>query len=99
MSERHKTHNGRDLDGHFRVKQADLDELQTDPNGEDYIRDDVRLGGAVADTGAQAGRYGAEITEMVEDNREDVRKAARGPGATDEDESGGRPAKRHRGKH
>ena len=98
MSERNKTHNGRDTDGHFRVKQADLDELQTDPNGADYIRDDVKLGGAVADTGPQAGQYGTEIGELVEANREDVRKMARGPGATDEDEER-RPARRHRGNH
>jgi hypothetical protein len=52
MSERNKPHNGRDVDGHFKVKQADVDDLETDPNGVDFIRDDVRLGGAVADVGA-----------------------------------------------
>ena len=61
MSERHKPHNGRDNDGNFRVKQVDLDDVQTDPDGEDILRDDVRQGGAVADTGARAGERAAEI--------------------------------------
>jgi hypothetical protein len=76
MSERNKTHNGRDLDGHFKVRQADVDDLETDPNGADFIRDDVRLGGAVADVGAQAGLRAAHIHELVEENRENVNKLA-----------------------
>ncbi len=75
MSERNKPHNGRDLDGHFKVKQADVDDLQTDPGGADIIRDDVRLGGAVADTGAQAGQRAAHIGELVQENRENVDRA------------------------
>ena len=43
MSERHKTHNGRDVDGRFRVRQADVEDLLTEPNGADFVRDDVRL--------------------------------------------------------
>src|SRR5947209_7627308 len=31
MSERHKTHNGRDIDGRFRVRQEDVDDLLEDP--------------------------------------------------------------------
>ena len=76
MSERNKTHNGRDVDGHFKVKQADVEDLETDPSGVDFIRDDVRLGGAVADTGAQAGQRAAQIHELVEENRENVDKLA-----------------------
>jgi hypothetical protein len=76
MSERNRTHNGRDLDGHFKVRQADVDDLETDPNGTDFIRDDVRLGGAVADVGAQAGQRAAHIHELVEDNRDDVNKVS-----------------------
>jgi len=76
MSERNKTHNGRDVDGHFKVRQADVDDLETDPNGIDFIRDDVRLGGAVADIGAQAGQRAAHIHELVEENRENVDKLA-----------------------
>jgi hypothetical protein len=72
MSERNKPHNGRDLDGHFKVKQADVDDLQTDPDGTDIIRDDVRLGGAVADTGSGAGLRAAHIGELVEENRDNV---------------------------
>jgi hypothetical protein len=74
MSDRHKPHNGRDTSGHFKVKQADVDDLRTDPNAEDYVRDDVRLGGAVADTGPQAGQRGQRIGDLVEENRDDVAK-------------------------
>jgi hypothetical protein len=69
MSERKETHNGRDRDGNFRVRQADVDDLQTDVDGTDFIRDDVRLGGAVADTGPQAGQRGAHIGDLVDENR------------------------------
>jgi hypothetical protein len=75
MSERHKTHNGRDLDGHFRVRQADVDDLLEDPAGPDIVRDDVRLGGAVADIGPQAGLHARHIGEVIEDNRSDVERA------------------------
>lgn len=81
MSERRKTHNGRDTSGNFKVKQADVDDLETDPNGADIIRDDVRLGGAVADTGATAGQLGEQVGELVEENRENVdRVTGRRPG-------------------
>lgn len=76
MSERHKTHNGRDVDGNFRVKQTDFDDKQTDPNGPEFIRDDVRLGGAVADTGPQAGQRADRISDLVEQNREEVDRRA-----------------------
>jgi len=33
MSERRKTHNGRDTSGNFKVKQADVDDLETNPDG------------------------------------------------------------------
>ena len=64
MTERRKTHNGRDVDGRFRVRQADVDELLEDPSGVDVVRDDVRLGGAVVDTGPRAGQHAREISEM-----------------------------------
>jgi hypothetical protein len=79
MSERNKPHNGRDLDGHFKVRAADVDDLETDPKGADYIRDDVRLGGAVADTGPQAGQHGAHVADLIAENREDVRRTAQPP--------------------
>ena len=72
MSERKKVHNGRDLDGNFKVKQADVDDLRTDPDGPAVIQDDVRLGGAVEDVGPQAGQRGAHIGDLVAENREDV---------------------------
>ena len=72
MSERNKPHNGRDKSGHFKVKQADVEDLQTDPNGGAFIRDDVRLGGAVEDTGARAGERGRHIGDLVAENRENV---------------------------
>jgi hypothetical protein len=75
MSERNKTHNGRDVDGRFRVRQADVDDLLTEPNGADLVRDDVRLGGAVADTGPHAADRAKEIGELIAANTEDVSKA------------------------
>ena len=72
MSERRITHNGRDTSGNFKVKQADVDDVVTDPDGVDVIRDDVRLGGAVEDTGSTAGSRGEHIGELVNENREDV---------------------------
>lgn len=72
MSERKKPHNGRDLDGDMRVKRADFEDKLADPDGADLIRDDVRLGGAVADTGLHAGERAAKISELVEQNRDDV---------------------------
>jgi hypothetical protein len=78
MSERRKTHNGRDTAGNFKVKQVDVDDIRTDPDGTDIIRDDVKLGGAVADTGPTAGQRGEHIAELVEDNRDDVSRATTG---------------------
>jgi hypothetical protein len=75
MAERHKTHNGRDVDGRFRVRQADVDEVLEDPGGVELVRDDVRLGGAVADVGPAAGKHAREIGELIEQNRQDVRRA------------------------
>jgi len=75
MSERNKPHNGRAVDGHLRVRKADVDDLVTDPQGVDYLRDDIRLGGAVEDTGPEAGQRGAHITELVQENRENVKRA------------------------
>ena len=69
MSERRKPHNGRDLSGHFKVKQADVEDLKTDPEGLDYVKDDVRLGGAVADIGPTAGQRGVRIEKLVENDR------------------------------
>jgi hypothetical protein len=77
MSERHKPHNGRDLDGQYKVKRADVDDLRTDPKGADYIEDDVRLGGAVEDTGVDAGRRAERIADLVDTNREDVDRVTR----------------------
>jgi hypothetical protein len=75
MSERKKPHNGRDKSGNFRVKQADVEDLRTEPGGEDFVRDDVKLGGAVEDIGPDAGQRGERIGELVETNRENVAKA------------------------
>lgn len=72
MSERRITHNGRDTAGNFRVKQIDVDDVTTDPDGANVIRDDVRLGGAVEDTGYTAGARGEHIGELVDENREDI---------------------------
>ena len=74
MSDRHKPHNGRDLDGQHKVKRADVEDLRTDPRGAEYIEDDVRLGGAVEDTGADAGRRAERIADLVNTNRENVNR-------------------------
>ena len=74
MSERKKTHNGRDQSGHFKVKQEDVEDLQTEPQGADFVRDDVRLGGAIEDTGPTAGQRGERIGKLVESNRDDVER-------------------------
>ena len=84
MSDHQKTHNGRDVDGNFRVRQDDVEDLLEDPAGADFVRDDVRLGGAIADTGPQAGQSGEHIHELIADNREDV---ARVTGKADDDSS------------
>ena len=72
MTERRKTHNGRDVDGRFRVRQADVDDLLEDPSGPDVVKDDVRLGGAVADTGPAAGTHARHIGDLIDENRQDV---------------------------
>lgn len=72
MAERKKTHNGRDVDGRFRVRQADVDDILEDPSGVELVRDDVRLGGAIADVGPTAGLHAREIGELIEQNRKDV---------------------------
>ena len=75
MSDRNKPHNGRDRSGNFKVKREDVDDLLTEPDGQELIRDDVRLGGAVEDVGLAGGQRGAYIGELVEENRENVQKA------------------------
>ena len=75
MSERHKPHNGRDRSGHFKVKQADVEDLRADPEGEEFIRDDVRLGGAVEDVGVSGAERAREIAKLIEQNRGDVERA------------------------
>jgi hypothetical protein len=72
MSDHRKTHNGRDVDGRFRVRQIDVEEVLEDPNGLDIVRDDVRLGGAVADTGINAAEPAREIGELIAENRDNV---------------------------
>lgn len=74
MSDRQKPHNGRDLDGQYKVKRADVDDLRTDPDGAKIIEDDVRLGGAVEDTGADAGQRAERIANLVNTNRENVNR-------------------------
>lgn len=72
MSERKKTHHGRDTSGKFKVKQVDVDDVTTEPDGVDIIQDDVRLGGAVEDTGPSAGERGEHISDLADANRDDV---------------------------
>ena len=74
MSERNKPHNGRDRSGHYKVKRADVEELRADPQGEDFVRDDVRLGGAVEDIGIEGAQRAKEIEHLIDDNRSSVEK-------------------------
>lgn len=85
MSDRRKAHNGRDTSGKFKVKQADVEDVRTDPEGTGVIRDDVRLGGAVEDIGPTAGQRAEHISDLIDDNRSDVARA-----------TGKRPAKKRR---
>jgi hypothetical protein len=77
MSERHKPHHGRDRSGHLEVKRADVDDLAADPQGGDFIRDDVRFAGAVEDVGPSAGARGKRIAHRADDNGENVERVAR----------------------
>ncbi len=72
MSDRNKPHNGRDTGGNFKVRQEDFGDKLADPNGVDYIRDDVRLGGAVEDVSLEGGRRGDELQAQIDKNRECV---------------------------
>jgi hypothetical protein len=90
MSERHKPHNGRDSSGHFKVKQADVEELRTDPRGEEFVRDDVRLGGAVEDVGRNAGTHGKRIEELVDENRANTERLADSNRESAEEDRGSR---------
>jgi hypothetical protein len=74
MSDRQKPHNGRDLDGQYKVKRADVEDLRTDPKGAEFMEDDVRLGGAVEDTGVDAGRRAERIADLVNTNRDNVNR-------------------------
>jgi len=71
MSERNKPHNGRDQSGHQKVRREDVDELLEDPKGADYLQDDVRLGGAVEDTGLNAAQAADNIEKLIANNEED----------------------------
>jgi hypothetical protein len=75
MSERDKPHNGRDLSGQRKVKQTDVEELKADPAGAEFMRDDVRLGGAVQDTGPGAAQRSKRIGDLIESNRDDVEQS------------------------
>jgi hypothetical protein len=74
MSERHKPHNGRDRDGRFKVRQEDVEDKLADPQGPEYVEDDVKLAGAVEDTGPDAGFRGERIERLIEENRENVER-------------------------
>lgn len=75
MSERHKPHNGRDRSGHFKVKQADVEELRADPEGEEFVRDDVRLGGAIEDVGLEGAERARRIAKLIDENNANVERA------------------------
>ena len=96
MADHRKTHNGRDVDGRFRVRQADVEDLLEDPSGQDLVRDDVRLGGAVADVGPQAGLNSRHIGELIEENLEDVTRVTKSSTSRGRSRGGGGRRKRGR---
>ena len=75
MSDRHKPHQGRATNGDHRVKAVDFEDKRSDVDGEELIADDVRLGGAVIDTGPHAGERGERIQRLVDDNRDNTVRA------------------------
>ena len=74
MTDRHKPHNGRDLSGKYGAPAEDVDDILTEKTGPDLIRHDIKLGGAVADIGAEAGYKAKEISNLIDENRDDVRR-------------------------
>jgi hypothetical protein len=92
MSDRHKPHFGRDRAGQRKVRREDVEDKVADVHGEEYLRDEVRLGGAVEDVGPAGGQAGREIESLVEGNREDVGKTVGAP----PDGSRGRPPRSRR---
>ncbi|MFL5577200.1 MAG: hypothetical protein ACJ79S_14665 [Gemmatimonadaceae bacterium] len=74
MADRHKPHNGRAVNGQHHTRIEDFEDKRDDPEGVDLVRDDVRTGGAVADSGPDAGFRGERIQDLVDENREIVDK-------------------------
>jgi hypothetical protein len=74
MSDRHRTHNGRTLNGQFKVRQDDVDDKLADPNGSAFVADEVRLGGAVEDVGPDAGRRAEDLQHLIDKNRDCVER-------------------------
>lgn len=77
MSQRPKPHNGRDTSGQFKVRQEDYNDKLADPNGAEYIADEVRLGGAVEDIGLEGGRRADELQREIDKNRDCVERFRR----------------------
>ena len=74
MSERHKPHLGRTLDGDREKAYDSLEYDGTDPVGTAGVADTVQLDGARADVGVNAARHAEEIQRMIDDNREVTEK-------------------------
>jgi hypothetical protein len=49
-----------------------VEDVLEDREGTDFLQDDVRLGGAVEDTGQHAGESGKDIERLIDDNKSDV---------------------------
>ena len=70
MSDRHKPHNGRDLNGSRGVPEADVEgDLPGEPL-DARVPDVIRHAGAVADVGPLAGEHGRHVQELVDRDRE-----------------------------
>ena len=52
-----------------------IPELRADPDGEAFVRDDVRLGGAIEDVGLEGAERAKRIEKLIDENRANVERA------------------------
>ena len=74
MSDRHKPHFGRMLDGDREKPVDSLADEGRDPIGTGAAADSVRLDGAIADVGANATRHAHDVQALIDQNRDCVDK-------------------------
>jgi hypothetical protein len=70
MSDRHKPHNGRALNGSRGVPEADVEGDLPGEGLDARVPEVIRHAGAVADIGPLAGEHGKHVQELVDEDRE-----------------------------